>query len=135
VISLLPSETTESAVALLKPGAHACQIYLIIQALASFPDAALRLLTIDDDVGVRDPQLMPVCAAICIASPRPSSSIVRPTAAPSSLSAPRSMTFDALMHRPIAHLYVLTGALCVHNLSAVECALWASAVEHLSSSS
>jgi hypothetical protein len=78
---------------------------LIIQALASSSDVGLRLHTIDNDVGVRDPQLMSVCAAICIASPRSSSSIVRPTAAPSSLSASRSMAFDALMHRPIAHLY------------------------------
>src|SRR6266850_385504 len=72
--------------------------------------------------GVRDPQAALVCAArSCLAAPSSLSFIP-------STTHHISTTFDALAHRPIAHLCDLAGA---YDSRALERALWASAVEHL----
>src|SRR5712691_4350223 len=52
------------------------------------------------------------------------------------IDAPHSTIFEALSHyespRPVALPRVLASALLVHSLGTLECALWASAIEHLS---
>jgi hypothetical protein len=120
--------------------AHARKFYSIVEILASAYDAGLHLRTIDDEIGVRDPQGSLVCAAThCLVSPLLSNISSSHRRALLALlhavnNAPRSSTFDALAHRPLAHLRALAGALRAHDLGALECALWASAVDHSASS-
>jgi len=121
--------------------AHPRQFYSIVEVVASAYDAGLHVCTIDDDTSARDPQASLVCAATyCLASPLLSNTSSPHRRALLALlravdDGPCSSTFDALAHRPHAHLRALAGALRAHDLGALECALWASAVGHSTSSS
>jgi hypothetical protein len=129
---------------------HPHQFYSIVEILASAYDAGLHRRAIDDDysyddmgvrVRVRDPEAALVCAATqCLAVPHTSTTtsisphhravleLLR------AVDAPRPAIFNVLAHLPLAHLHALAGVLRAHDLGALECALWASAVEHLPSS-
>jgi hypothetical protein len=121
--------------------AHTRQFYSIVEVVASAYDAGLHLCTIGDDTSVRDPQASLVCAATyCLASPLLSNTSSPHRRALLALlravdDEPSSSTFDAVAHRPQAHLRTLAGALRAHDFGALECALWASAVGHSASSS
>lgn len=117
---------------------HSRQFYTIIEILATAYNSGLHLHTMyDNNTDIRDPQAAMVCAAThCLASP-----LFNTTSSPHrrailallrNIDAPRSTIFDALSHRPVAHLRVLANALRAHALGALECALWASAIENSS---
>ena len=121
--------------------AHSRQFYTIVEILASASNSELHLHTVyDDNTDIRDPQAALVCAAThCVASP-----LFNTTSSPHrhailtllrDIAAPRSTIFEAVSHRPLAHLRVLASALRGHALGGLERALWASALELSSLSS
>ena len=121
--------------------AHSRQFHTIVEILASAHNSELHLHTVyDDSTDIRDPQAALVCAAThCVASP-----LFNTTSSPHrhailtllrDIAAPRSTIFEAVSHRPLAHLRVLASALRGHTLGGLERALWASALEHSSLSS
>jgi hypothetical protein len=114
-------------------------LYSIVEILASAYDTKLHLVAINDNGAGdgRDPRAALVCAAThCLSiSTTPLFSTINSSRRHSILAllhdvSPSSATYDALADLPLARLRILAGALRAHNLSSLERALWACAVEY-----
>ena len=120
---------------------HSRQFYTIVETIASAYNSGLHLHTVyNDNTDIRDPQAALVCAATqCLALPLFNTTSSSHSHAILSLlrdiDVPRSTIFEAVSHRPLAHLRVLASALRGHALGGLERALWASAIERSSLSS
>jgi hypothetical protein len=118
---------------------HPHQFHSIVEILASAYDTGLHCRAVDDNysyddmdvrVRVHDPQAALVCAATqCLAMPHTSTTtsisphhhaILKLLRA---VDTPHPVIFNVLAHLPLTHLHALAGALHVHDLSVLKCAL------------
>ncbi|KAF8267663.1 hypothetical protein EI94DRAFT_1283668 [Lactarius quietus] len=120
--------------------ADAEQFHSISEILATAFNAGIHMqLPTDDSNGstdTRSHQTALVCAAtLCLFTPLFSRiSTRKQNALLASLrdAMPDSATFSSIAHRPLAHLRAVAGHLRLHDLGALEVALWTCAVEHSS---
>ncbi len=116
---------------------HAEQFNSIAEILASAFDTGIHLQlptdVSDDSTDIRSHQAALVCAAThCLSTPLFSEIGVRKQNALLALlrdATPDLTTFGSIAHRPLAHLRAIAGHLRLHDLGALEVALWTCAVE------
>ena len=119
---------------------HAEHFNSITEILASAFDAGIHLQLpaedSDDSTDKCSHQATLICVAtLCLSTPLFSKISVQKQNALLALlrdTTPDSTTFGNIVHRPLAHLHTIAGRLRLHDLGALEVAMWTCAVEQLS---